>query len=100
MMHHRFRVRFAAMALAAVAVAALAAQHAAAAEFRAGDISRIRSRAAGRPVVVTEKDAVKLACHTPDAETTLVLMEEPRWTWGVEALEARLDALVGEGAGR
>ena len=39
MMHHRFRVRFAAMALAAVAVAALAAQHAAAAEFRAGDIS-------------------------------------------------------------
>jgi len=68
--------------------------------FRAGDVSRIRSRAAGRPVVVTEKDAVKLACHDPDPETTLVLVEEPRWSWGVEALGTRLDALVGEGVGR
>ena len=39
MMHHRFRMRFAAMALAAVAFAALATQHAVAAEFKAGDIS-------------------------------------------------------------
>jgi hypothetical protein len=39
MMHHRFRMVFAATALAAVAFAALATQHAVAAEFKAGDIS-------------------------------------------------------------
>ena len=39
MMHHRFRMLFAATALAAVAFAALATQHAVAAEFKAGDIS-------------------------------------------------------------
>jgi len=38
MMHRRFRMRFAALALAAVAVAALGTQHAAA-EFKAGDIA-------------------------------------------------------------
>ena len=39
MMHHRFRMVFAAAALAAVAFAALATQHAVGAEFKAGDIS-------------------------------------------------------------
>ena len=39
MMHHSFRMLFAAAALAAVAFAAPATQHAVAAEFKAGDIS-------------------------------------------------------------
>ena len=39
MMHHRFRMLFAATALAAVALAALSTQHAIAADFKAGDIS-------------------------------------------------------------
>ena len=39
MMHHSFRMLFAAAALAAVAFAALATRHAVAAEFKAGDIS-------------------------------------------------------------
>ena len=39
MMHLRFHMRFAAMALAAVAFAAPAARHAIAAEFQAGDIA-------------------------------------------------------------
>jgi len=39
MMHHRFRMLFAAAALAAVVLADMATQHAAAAEFKAGDIS-------------------------------------------------------------
>ena len=39
MMHRRFHMRFAAVALAAVAFAASAARHAIAAEFKAGDIA-------------------------------------------------------------
>jgi tetraacyldisaccharide-1-P 4'-kinase len=77
----------------AVELLAFADHHA----FGADDVARIRARAAGREVVITEKDAVKLARHGVDAQATLVLEEELRWSWGADVLGARLDALAEQG---
>ena len=64
------------------------------------DVARIRRRAAGRPVLVTEKDAVKLAPHAGELGEAWVLTEEVRWAWGETELRERLAALAAEAAGR
>lgn len=68
--------------------------------YTRSDVARVRARAAGRPVVVTAKDAVKLANWLDGLGDAYVLEEALRWTWGEEALVALMQALVAEGAGR
>ena len=64
------------------------------------DVERMRALAGDRPLVVTEKDAVKLAAHAEALGSAYVLTEELRWAWGEDALARRLDALVVEAARR
>jgi len=51
-------------------------------EYTAADLSRLRRRAGRRPIVITEKDAVKLRAFAGDDPDLLVLSEELRWDWG------------------
>lgn len=62
--------------------------------FGAADVERVRRTAAGRAVIMTEKDAVKLADRADALRPAWVLTEELRWEWGEEALVKRLHALV------
>lgn len=68
--------------------------------YTSGDVERVREVAAGRPVVVTEKDAVKLAAHEEALGPTFVLTERLHWEWGEEALARRVTALVAETVSR
>jgi len=68
--------------------------------FGPADVERIRRRAGGRPVVLTEKDAVKLGRHASEIRPALVLLEQPRWSWGEAELDAVLGSLVEEHVGR
>jgi len=58
------------------------------------DVRRIAAVAAGRPIVTTAKDAVKLATLAPELDLWVleqgVVVEE-----GAEAIGSRLDALLG-----
>ncbi|MFS8637097.1 MAG: tetraacyldisaccharide 4'-kinase [Gemmatimonadota bacterium] len=62
--------------------------------YDADDVKRIAAVAAGRPIVTTAKDAVKLATLAPELDLWVleqgVVVEE-----GAEAIGTRLDALLG-----
>jgi tetraacyldisaccharide 4'-kinase len=64
------------------------------------DLARIRRCAAGRPVIMTEKDAVKLASRAGTLGDAWVLTEELRWSWGEADVRERLGALAAQAAGR
>ena len=64
-------------------------------DFSASDARKARSRAGDRPVVVTEKDAVKLVEHADLLGETWVLRQRLAWDWGEEDLRA---LVVGGGA--
>jgi len=64
--------------------------------FGPGDAARIAARAGDRPVVVTEKDAVKLLEHRARLPAVYVLVERVGWAWGERALSARLGATAAE----
>ena len=64
--------------------------------YTAADVERIRAVAGGRPLVVSEKDAVKLGPHAARLGTAYVLTEELRWDWGEQGLAERLQALAAE----
>jgi tetraacyldisaccharide 4'-kinase len=81
-----FRRRVAELLGGAVELVCFADHHAYAHE----DVVRLKARAAGRPVVVTEKDAAKLAAWRVELSECWVLLEEVRWDWGEEQLVARL----------
>jgi tetraacyldisaccharide 4'-kinase len=68
--------------------------------YTAADVARIAARADGRPIVTTEKDAVKLARHAARLGSTRVLVEELRWAWGEQPLAARLESLASRAVGR
>ena len=51
-------------------------------EYTRGDLERLRARAAERPIVVTEKDAVKLLPHRDVLGETYVLEQRLEWDWG------------------
>lgn len=55
-------------------------------DFTGADVRRAEKRARGRPIVVTEKDAVKLARWADELRDVYVLEEELRWDWGEKAL--------------
>ena len=67
--------------------------------YTRADVDRVRAVAAGRPIVVTEKDAVKLVPHTAALGTAYVLVEELRWDWGEDELAERIEGLVVEAVG-
>jgi tetraacyldisaccharide 4'-kinase len=54
--------------------------------YTRADVARLTARAAGRPIVVTEKDAVKLEAWTDELPDAWVLAEVVRWDWGAERL--------------
>ena len=64
--------------------------------YTRADARKLRVRAAGRPIVVTEKDAVKLEALGGDLGDLYALVEEPLWEWG----EDRVAALLAAGARR
>ena len=66
-------------------------------EYTAGDARKIARRAAGRTVVVTEKDAVKLVPHRGVLGGVRVMSQELGWDWGQEAIGSLLDELASGG---
>ena len=54
--------------------------------FSENDIRRIRERAAGRPVVITEKDAVKLRAFSHELPRMYVLRLRVVWDFGQDAV--------------
>ncbi len=54
--------------------------------FSNKDVRRIAERAAGRPVVITEKDAVKLRTFSQDMPRTYVLHIQVTWDFGQDAV--------------
>lgn len=65
--------------------------------FDGADARRLRRRAAGRPIVVTEKDAVKLVAWRELLGPVHVLAQDIRFDWGEQALATLLDAAVAAG---
>jgi len=68
--------------------------------YDGADAERIRRRAHGRPVVTTEKDAVKLERWHARLGATFVLHDRLRWERGESALRALLRYAAGEGEAR
>jgi len=60
-------------------------------EYTARDVERLRLRAKGRPIVITEKDAVKLQSLVGTDVAFRVLGERVLWDRGEVAFTARLD---------
>jgi tetraacyldisaccharide 4'-kinase len=58
--------------------------------FTEDDAHTARKRAEGRPIVVTEKDAVKLRVFADVLGETWVLRQQLVWDWGEEAVRARI----------
>lgn len=61
--------------------------------FTAMDARRARVRAGTRPVVITEKDAVKLGEYVDILGETWVARQRIAWDWGEEAVSERLARL-------
>lgn len=93
---YTFRAAVEAYVEGAVELITFADHHA----YGRADAARLRSRAGERPIVVTEKDAVKLTRYSGLLGETYVLGEELRWDWGEEDVAGLLDTLVGEVVGR
>ena len=63
--------------------------------FTAEEIARLRG--GPYPLIVTEKDAIKLQAHVPDARDVFVLEQHLRVERGEDILQALLDrVLAGE----
>lgn len=65
-------------------------------EYSRNDVAGIVRRAAGRSLVVTEKDAVKLVEHEQLVTDACVLRQAVEWDWGEAAVAALLEAGVGD----
>lgn len=63
-------------------------------EFDQADLARIRTAAAGRPVVCTRKEAVKLSRFPPDALSILVLDQEIVPEEAADAIEMVIERLL------
>lgn len=64
--------------------------------YRRSDLVRIRARAEGRPVVVTEKDAVKLRPLSGELQDAYVLSDTLRWEWGEAEVTTLIEGVVGQ----
>jgi tetraacyldisaccharide 4'-kinase len=86
-----FRRDVAGLATGPVELVAYADHH----DFTDADVKRARERAGARPIVVTEKDAVKLGGLADALGDAWVLRERVVWDWGEDALRGRLVDLAG-----
>lgn len=68
--------------------------------FGPADVSRIQARARGRPVVVTAKDAVKLAPFVGHLPAAYVLCDTLVWESGETELRELLDGIMTEAVSR
>ncbi len=89
-----FRENVASMLGREVELLAFADHH----EYADVDVRRIVSEASGRTVVVTQKDAVKLAPRADQLPDTLVLTQRLVWESGREEIEMRIDCAAGGGS--
>jgi tetraacyldisaccharide 4'-kinase len=64
-------------------------------DFSVRDAREARARAGTRPLLVTEKDAVKLVAHRVLLGDVRVLCQDVRFEAGEEALRALLDSVLG-----
>lgn len=64
-------------------------------EYTRGDIEKLRGRAGERPIVVTEKDVVKLLAHRDLLGEVWVLEQRLEWDWG----EAEVAELLASATG-
>ncbi len=62
--------------------------------FSMDDVRRVRRDAGDRPVLVTEKDAVKLRRHVEVLGDAWVVVQRLVWDWGEEEVRARLLAVL------
>ena len=69
-------------------------------EYSRADAQRLRERAGARPIVVTEKDAVKLHAYRHVVGEAYVLTQKLRWDWGEENVYALLATLTSGVTGR
>lgn len=58
--------------------------------FSTDDVRRVRRDAGDRPVLVTEKDAVKLRHHVDVLGDAWVIVQRLVWDWGEDEVRARL----------
>jgi len=68
--------------------------------YTAAEVERVLGRAEGRPLVVTEKDAMKFARllgHEGAGRRVLVLADRLTWDWGEDGLRTRVLAAVRAG---
>ena len=84
-----FRHDVARLAAGTVDLLAFADHH----PFTEQDVRSARRRAEGRPIVVTEKDAVKLTDFADILGETWVLRQRVVWDWGEDAVRERLARL-------
>ncbi len=63
--------------------------------FRAVDADRLRARAAGRPLIMTRKEAVKLRPLVSSDEAAFVLYQRVEITSGAEELDAAIRRVLG-----
>ena len=63
--------------------------------YSRSDAVKLRTRAEGRPIVVTEKDAVKLAPFARELGPTWVVSQTMSWLWGEEEVRRRFDQALG-----
>lgn len=62
------------------------------------EVEALRRRAGGRPIIVTEKDAVKLARMADLRGEAFVLGDRLAWDWGEESMRAWVRSAAGEEA--
>jgi len=91
-----FRAAVEATVTGAVELVAFPDHHA----YTARELARLATRAAGRCVVVTEKDAVKLRAHPGTMGRVHVFSEAVAWDWGEEVFLERLRGVVERGRSR
>jgi tetraacyldisaccharide 4'-kinase len=60
-------------------------------EFTEREVRRARKRAGSRPLVITEKDAVKLRAFAALLPNTWILAQTLSWDWGEEVVRAALE---------
>ena len=63
--------------------------------FTAHDVREVRAKADTRPIVVTEKDAVKLTPFADLLGEAWVLVQELEWEWGEAEVRSRLAEVAG-----
>jgi len=64
-------------------------------EFTLDDVQTAVRQADGRPIFITEKDAVKLAQHAEVLAPAWVVRQRLVWDWGEDDVRRRLSAVFG-----